>query len=608
MSESAPVHLVAQWRGPEGPRLESIRILTPDEASAATVDAALIHRLLQTVGWGAVAEAWSTLQALLRGVNEATGHADARRRLEAETEISASCEVLLAAAHRLALEVRAESERALVDSAARSAHEARLDRVGWRPVAEALEAFRPSARRELLVSIESGLEVSPGRRASAVALAKPCVDALRLRSLDGSRYLAEPVLGRLVGLCEIAYASLLTATFPLYEAAALRLRRMSSDMLFGEPVLIAGLEGSLPGSPRNLEITRLNVDLIPSLLLAAKQAEQVIRDVDDPGRPSATGAPTIARASHDPGADQPTLPGSAAGDAGIEEDRPTEAGGGSKEGVQFSEPIDIGGFVAELQGLSNKIERRWSESLAYALKDEEIAAEVSRWQCLLQTFMRETERRGQSARAKGAERIIEKWPLGPAEAARLETHAIGEAALAQEEVALLYAIKELADATGALSEPSTFEHDLMTRETTSWWDSGAFVHARDAANLALRTWYSVKSAEAGAGGTPSRGGPPAGWTWLQSAHRALAAGLPEAALMYGVLAVNAPPFITAEGNRSKERAGTVLGELGELASRGVDALFAGEPVSPGFVVPMAYVLVEELQEAMRRSATRWTAS
>jgi hypothetical protein len=199
--------------------------------------------------------------------------------------------------------------------------------------------------------------------------------------------------------------------------------------------------------------------------------------------------------------------------------------------------------------------------------------------------------------AIGVDVTLGEWPPSSASAARLriEPAEVIEARK-QLQVAQLLAFESLAQALGALSEPSSVRTDVgIGRELARWWSSGAFALVRSRARLVLRMNREMDIVERQILGQE----PPASrqQRWRQaveafeSAGVALTRGDPEAALLHGVIATRArlAALIQDEAEGTGLDIGvlralpSVVGfaQLCILADETVRRLRAGDRVDPG---------------------------
>ncbi len=388
------------------------------------------------------------------------------------------------------------------------------------------------------------------------------------RTVYASRLVSESLLA-----CGPIGDAELEAAEPGLLAAGSLLMGILAEVVWGRPVLNpANIDAD--GEQMQLELRSIGLHMIEPVLTACAVARKrrdrtaAVKVPDDfePSRMVSTA--TVATPSSDEQSHERVDVEFDNETAGV-----TEAGviaGSSKESdgatsiidgsFSHPRPADPRAVLNEATSFGAESERRWSDALGPAVSTD-IAGIRARVGSLMNALYAEMA----AAEVAGLSTPLPGLPLDLAAANHLEADPRGQDLVTQHGIALVYAVSELGSALAALEQPTAVSLKLPEGTVTSWWSQQGFTRVHDAARMA---WRVVVGPEADA--ERRRG------QMATLAAEAWTAGLPEAALMYVIGAVDP----------DTETAGPLSGAYQTL-KRAAERLASGQHVSLDAVVPIA---------------------
>ncbi len=453
------------------------------------------------------------------------------------------------------------------------------------------------------------LEKAPGRVEAAVALTVLAADALNLPR-DGGPYSAERVFSGLLGASDRALSCLMASSRNAHEAACSRLRKSCLEVFADVPMIFKFKPKD--SSEANIRMLQIRLDLIPVLHRGAVLGEGQIQELL-----TIAGQGQVGSSQGDAGDRHmenremaggeslgPPIEESDAGESAKNDARDDES---SATATKAAETLEISSRAADLEGMmqefaeiSNELEERWSEALEIALDDAAVKAETVRWSAIVQTLWLETESRAKANSLHHVDNTVEIFPVPFERFREFSESATETERYRQSVVANLYTVKTLVETLRVLQVPVNESWEIESGARSKWWSSGGFTCVRDAARMAVRANAELNViherllSELRSEKKPDE--PEPGLEGYREsaflAERALASGMPEAALFY--LLKGAGQWHSATGRDLLS--GPFLDEVRAL----LQGDLSGGSIPLGISVPLANMGLAEVREFHRR--------
>ncbi|MEX2375854.1 MAG: hypothetical protein WD942_09780 [Dehalococcoidia bacterium] len=224
---------------------------------------------------------------------------------------------------------------------------------------------------------------------------------------------------------------------------------------------------------------------------------------------------------------------SAAGIAGAE--AVTEMPSGGRE----DQVVDLRSLAAHVTEFTDELERAWSHGLDAEALTGAHSEMRARFTSLLSSIERRLHAAERTLRASGIDPIVATFPMTAEAVAELNLVPDSDQRWRQLQHAEIEAMQSLLEVFKGISSPSARRIDLLTGESESWWEAGAFELLRSRVRLLVRVSEAAAGAEARAMQRELPGeGKGTLLDRLRLAGDALAHGDPEGALIHGLVALH----------------------------------------------------------------------